>query len=127
MYEHFGFATVNREQNYYDNGHDALYMEMRLEDTNASVQEGSEIGNKESMVEETTQIRQEDKEPEIKTPQTPSEIYNEKRGISPVMAHKLANLFGTTPEFWMNAQTAYDLYKSYEKEKESIDLVKKIA
>ena len=58
---------------------------------------------------------------------TISEIYNEKRGISPVMAHKLANLFGTTPEFWMNAQTAYDLYKSYEKEKDSIDLVKKIA
>ena len=43
------------------------------------------------------------------------------------MAHKLANLFGTTPEFWMNAQTAYDLYKTYEKEKDKINAVKKIA
>ena len=44
-----------------------------------------------------------------------------------VMAHKLANLFGTTPEFWLNAQCYYDLYIAYEKEKESIDKVKKIA
>lgn len=58
---------------------------------------------------------------------TISELYNQKRGISPVMAHKLANLFGTTPEFWMNAQCYYDLYMAYEKEKESIDKVTKIA
>ena len=55
------------------------------------------------------------------------ELYNKKRGISPVMAHKLANLFGTTPEFWMNAQCYYDLYIAYEKEKDSIDKVTKIA
>ena len=58
---------------------------------------------------------------------TISEIYNKKRNISPVMAHKLANLFGTTPEFWMNAQCYYDLYIAYEKEKENIDKVKKLA
>ena len=58
---------------------------------------------------------------------TISEIYNLKRGISPVMAHKLANLFGTTPEFWMNAQTAYDLYIAYEKQKDEIENVQKIA
>ncbi len=58
---------------------------------------------------------------------TISEIYNKKRGISPVMALKLANLFGTTPEFWMNAQSAYDLYIAYTKEKSSIDSIQKIA
>jgi len=58
---------------------------------------------------------------------TISEIYNKKRGISPVMALKLANLFGTTPEFWMSAQSAYDLYMAYSKDKSSIDMVKKIA
>lgn len=58
---------------------------------------------------------------------TISEIYNQKRSITPVMAHKLANLFGTTPEFWMNAQSAYDLYIAYEKQKEEIEKVKKIA
>ena len=58
---------------------------------------------------------------------TISEIYNKKRAISPVMAHKLANLFGTTPEFWANAQCYYDLYVAYEKEKDNISSVKKIA
>lgn len=58
---------------------------------------------------------------------TISEIYNKKRSISPVMALKLANLFGTTPEFWLNAQNAYDLYVAYEKEKDNIDKIKQIA
>ena len=43
------------------------------------------------------------------------------------MALKLANLFGTTPEFWLNAQNAYDLYIAYQKEKDNIDKIKKIA
>jgi len=58
---------------------------------------------------------------------TISEIYNKKRGITPVMAHKLANLFGTTPEFWMNAQSYYELYMAFENKKEEILKVKKIA
>jgi addiction module HigA family antidote len=58
---------------------------------------------------------------------TISEIYNKKRGISPLMALKLANLFGTTPDFWLNAQNAYDLYQTYEKQKSEIDKIEKIA
>lgn len=58
---------------------------------------------------------------------TISEIYNKKRSITPVMALKLSNLFGTTPEFWLNAQSAYDLYVAYEAKKDEIDKVKKIA
>ena len=58
---------------------------------------------------------------------TISEIYNKKRGITPVMAHKLSNLFGTTPEFWMNAQSGYELYMAYEAKKEEIDLVQRIS
>lgn len=42
------------------------------------------------------------------------------------MALKLANLFGTTPEFWMNLQSNYDIYKTYTKQKEEVDKVKKI-
>jgi antitoxin HigA-1 len=37
------------------------------------------------------------------------EIVNERRGISPDTAFRLARYFGTTPEFWMNLQSAYDL------------------
>jgi addiction module HigA family antidote len=37
------------------------------------------------------------------------EIVNERRAISPDTALRLARYFGTTPEFWLNLQTAYDL------------------
>lgn len=58
---------------------------------------------------------------------TLSELYNEKRGISPLMALKLSNYFGTTPEFWMNLQSQYDLYKTYSKAKDSVDKISKVA
>ena len=51
---------------------------------------------------------------------TLSELYNEKRGITSLMALKLSEYFGTTPQFWMNLQNAYDLHKTYEKEKENL-------
>ena len=37
------------------------------------------------------------------------EIVNERRAISPDTALRLARYFGTTPEFWMNLQSGYDL------------------
>ncbi len=37
------------------------------------------------------------------------EIVNGRRAISPDTALRLARYFGTTPEFWMNLQTVYDL------------------
>ncbi len=51
---------------------------------------------------------------------TLSELYNEKRGITPIMALKLSEYFGTTPQFWLNLQNAYDLYKAYEKSKDAL-------
>jgi addiction module HigA family antidote len=38
-----------------------------------------------------------------------SEIVNGRRGISADTALRLARYFGTTPEFWMSLQAAYDL------------------
>jgi addiction module HigA family antidote len=38
-----------------------------------------------------------------------SEIVNERRAITPDTALRLARYFGTTAEFWMNLQSAYDL------------------
>lgn len=37
------------------------------------------------------------------------EIVNERRAITPDTALRLARFFGTTAEFWLNLQTAYDL------------------
>jgi addiction module HigA family antidote len=38
-----------------------------------------------------------------------NEIVQEKRGISADTALRLSKYFGTTPQFWMNLQTSYDL------------------
>jgi antitoxin HigA-1 len=38
-----------------------------------------------------------------------SEIVHERRAVSPDTALRLARYFGTTAEFWMNLQSAYDL------------------
>jgi addiction module HigA family antidote len=54
---------------------------------------------------------------------TISELYNKKRGISPLMALKLSQYFNTSAEFWMNLQNAYDLYITYEKEKSAIESI----
>ena len=39
-------------------------------------------------------------------------LINEKTSLSAEMALKLAATFKTTPEFWMNAQKAVDLYEA---------------
>jgi addiction module HigA family antidote len=36
-------------------------------------------------------------------------IINDKRSVTADTALRLARYFGTTPEFWINLQTAYDL------------------
>ena len=38
-----------------------------------------------------------------------SEIVNGRRGVTADTALRLARYFGTTPEFWMNLQAAFDL------------------
>jgi len=38
-----------------------------------------------------------------------SEIVNQRRSVTSDTALRLARYFGTTPEFWMNLQTSYDM------------------
>ena len=40
------------------------------------------------------------------------ELLRETRGVTPLMALRLARLFGNSPAFWLNAQQAWDLWKS---------------
>ena len=58
---------------------------------------------------------------------TISELYNQKRGVTALMALKLSEYFGTSAEFWLGLQNAYDLYKTYEKEKENIAKIPHVA
>ncbi len=39
-------------------------------------------------------------------------IVNGRTGVTPVMALKLGAAFRTSPEFWLNAQKAVDLYRA---------------
>jgi antitoxin HigA-1 len=44
--------------------------------------------------------------------QSINEILRERRSVSPEMALRLARLFGNSPEFWLNAQQAVDLWEA---------------
>ena len=44
--------------------------------------------------------------------QTVNELLRERRAVSPEMALRLSRLFGNTPEFWLNAQRAIDLWET---------------
>ena len=46
-----------------------------------------------------------------------SELINEKSGISPAMALKLAKAFNTTADLWLGMQMEYDLWQAEQKTK----------
>jgi len=48
------------------------------------------------------------------TRKTLSALVNERAGISSAMAHRLSKAFDTTPEFWVNLQSQYDLWQARE-------------
>lgn len=42
-----------------------------------------------------------------------NELVRGKRGVTAETAIRLASLFKTSPEFWLNLQTAWDLWHAY--------------
>jgi addiction module HigA family antidote len=57
-----------------------------------------------------------------------SEIINEKRGISPQMALKLAKALGTSPDVWLGLQLKYDLWQAKQSTNlEKVHIIKKTA
>ena len=55
--------------------------------------------------------------------QTVNELLLERRAVSPVMALRLSRLFGNTPEFWLNAQRAVDLWNAERENKQEIEKI----
>ncbi len=41
-----------------------------------------------------------------------NDIVRERRGVTPDTALRLGRYFGTSPQFWLNLQTAYDLKRA---------------
>ena len=61
----------------------------------------------------------------IKVPyQRVNEIVNGKRSITVSTALRLAKFFNTTPDFWLNLQLRWDMYKTMEKEKNILKAIK---
>lgn len=56
--------------------------------------------------------------------QSINELLRERRGVSPEMAIRLGRLFGNTPEFWLNAQRAVDLWDVAEAIKDDVARIK---
>ncbi|HVN23854.1 MAG TPA: HigA family addiction module antitoxin [Syntrophorhabdales bacterium] len=58
--------------------------------------------------------------------QTVNELLREKRSLTPAMALKLSKLFGNSPEFWLNAQRAVDLWEANRRYRDELRRIKPI-
>ena len=56
--------------------------------------------------------------------QTINELLRGRRAVSPEMALRLSRLFGNTPEFWLNAQRAVDLWDAAQAIKTEVKRIK---
>lgn len=55
--------------------------------------------------------------------QTVNELLRERRAVSPEMALRLSRLFGNSPDFWLNAQRAIDLWEVARNAKDKIERI----
>lgn len=55
--------------------------------------------------------------------QTVNELLRERRAVSPEMALRLSRLFGNSPEFWLNAQHATELWETAKNMKKKIERI----
>jgi antitoxin HigA-1 len=53
-----------------------------------------------------------------------NEVINQKRGITPSTALRLAKYFGVSEDFWLNIQLRWDLFKARNKEISEIKRIK---
>ena len=59
--------------------------------------------------------------------QSVNELLRERRSVSPEMALRLAKLFGNSPEFWLNAQRAVDLWDAEQSIKQDVAHIKPLS
>lgn len=59
--------------------------------------------------------------------QSVNELVRERRAVSPDMALRLARLFGTSPQYWLNLQRNVDLWDSLDIERASIEQIEPLA
>lgn len=59
--------------------------------------------------------------------QTVNELVRERRSVSADMAVRLARLFGTTPQYWLNMQRNVDLWDALDLHKDDLLQVQPLA
>jgi addiction module HigA family antidote len=59
--------------------------------------------------------------------QSVNELLRERRAVSPEMALRLGRLFGNSPEFWLNAQRAVDLWVAAAALKEEVARIRPLS
>ena len=52
-----------------------------------------------------------------------NEIVNERRGMTPSTALRLAKFFGISADFWMNLQLRWDLYLAQQAEQDELKTI----
>lgn len=57
---------------------------------------------------------------------TVSELLHERRPVTTDTAHRLARVFGTSPESWLRMQEAVDLWEALEGNRSSYDRLKPV-
>lgn len=53
-----------------------------------------------------------------------NEICQERRGLTADLAHRLARVFNTTPDVWVNLQSAVDIWDSLQENKAEYERIK---
>ena len=53
-----------------------------------------------------------------------NELVNGKRGVTPSTALRLGRFFGVSPDFWLNLQVRWDLYKAQQNESDALANIK---
>lgn len=56
--------------------------------------------------------------------QTVNELLRENRAVTPEMALRLSRLFQNSPEFWLNAQSAVDLWLAKKENRKVLSRIK---
>lgn len=70
---------------------------------------------------EPMQISQRDLANAVHVPyQRINELVNQKRGVTPSTALRLAKFFGVSADFWLNLQVRWDLYRTQSQEAEEL-------
>ena len=52
-----------------------------------------------------------------------NELINQKRGVTPSTALRLAKFFGVSADYWLNLQIRCDLYRAQQSEKTDIESI----